>query len=159
MIVCLDSMICVWAIKKQANDNQKHHLDNAEYLLELIDENKWKVIIPTVVIAEILMVEPEEKYQEYLETINKSFIVAEFDVRAATKYSQILNKNLPDLKKIAKEEGVSRDKMKVDHLILACALVNGAKVIYTHDEKLSRFSEGLIVARSLPSRPTPNLLF
>ena len=54
------------------------------------------------------MVEPEEKYQEYLDTINKSFIVAEFDVRAATKYSQILNRNLPDLKEIAREEHVSR---------------------------------------------------
>ncbi len=80
-------------------------------------------------------------------------------MRAATKYSQILNKNFPDLKKIAKEEGVSREKMKVDHLILACALVNGAKTIYTHDEKLSKFSEGLIGVKSLPSPPIPNFLF
>lgn len=53
MIICLDSMICVWAIKKQANEDQIHNLDKAEYLLEMIDQNKWKVIIPTLVIAEI----------------------------------------------------------------------------------------------------------
>ena len=159
MIICLDSMICVWAIKKQANENQKHNLANAEYLLELIMQNKWKVIIPTVVIAEILMVEPEEKYQEILETINNGFIIAEFDIRAATKYSQILNTNYPELKRLAKEEGVSREKMKVDHLILACALVNGAKTIFTHDDNLSKFANGLINVRTLPSRPISNYLF
>lgn len=68
MIICLDSMICVWAIKKQANEDQKQNLDKAEYLLEIIDQNKWKVIIPTVVIAEILMIEPEDNYQSILET-------------------------------------------------------------------------------------------
>lgn len=105
------------------------------------------------------MIEPEENYQSILEIINRSFIVAEFDVRAATKYSQILNKNLPDLKKIAKEEGVSREKMKVDHLILACALVNGANTIYTNDRNLTSFANGLINAKSLPSRPIQNQLF
>lgn len=148
-----------WAIKKQANEDQKQNLDKAEYLLEIIDQNKWKVIIPTVVIAEILMIEPEDNYQPILETINKSFIIAEFDVRAATKYSQILNKNFPDLKKTAKEEGISREKMKVDHLILACALVNGAKSIYTHDRNLTIFANGLISVRTLPSRPIQNQLF
>lgn len=159
MIICLDSMICVWAIKKQANEGQEHNLDNAQYLLEHIDENGWKVIIPTVVIAEILMVETEDKYQEYLDIINKNFIVADFDTRAAIKYAQILNTNFSELKRLAKEEGLSREKMKVDHLILSCALTHGAKAIYTTDKRLTDFAKDLIGVRGLPPRPVQKTLF
>ena len=118
MIICLDSMICVWGIK-----NRQMIIRNTilimQHICGIIDEQKWKVIIPTVVIAEILMVEPEERYQEILDTITKNFIVAEFDIRAATKYAQILNKNYPT-EKLAKEEVVGREKMKMTILFYLC---------------------------------------
>lgn len=159
MIICLDSMICVWGIKKQANADQIENIEKAAYLLEMIDTHKWKAIIPTIVIAEILMVEPVERYQGILDTINRNFIVADFDLRAATKYSQILNSNFSDLKELVKEGNNGREKMKVDHLILACALVNGATAIYSHDKPLKQFASNLIEVRPLPTRPIQNQLF
>lgn len=159
MIICLDSMVCVWAIKKQANEGQKENLDKAKYLLEIIDGNKWQVIIPTVVIAEILMVEPVENYQPILDIINKNFIIADFDTRAATKYSQILNDKFVESKAIAKDNNIGREKMKIDHLILACALVNGATSLYSHDGPLKTFATGLISVKELPTRSIQETLF
>ena len=98
-------------------------------------------------------------YQGILDIINKNFIVADFDSRAATKYSQILNGNFSDLKEMTIEGKNGREKMKVDHLILACALVNGATAIYSHDVSLKKFATGLIDVRPLPIRPVQSELF
>jgi len=153
MIFCIDSHIFIWGIKKQATQGQENMIERAEFLFQWADENKHRLMIPTVVIAEVLAPEPIELYPYYMDIINKNFIVAQYDLRAATRYAQILNKKFDKVKEKAKELDIKREVMKIDHLIISCALVNGASCIYTIDKGLIAFSDGLLETRDLPTPP------
>jgi predicted nucleic acid-binding protein len=157
MIFCVDSNIFVWGIKKEANDSQVDMMERAAYFFEWADSHNHQLLIPSIVIAEILAPEPIENYSKYTEIISKGFMVADFDLRTATKYAQILENRFENIKQLAKDNDIRREKMKFDHLIISCALVNGASRIYSHDPGLRTFASGLIEVKDLPDVPPKQL--
>lgn len=88
-----------------------------------------------------------------MEIINKSFIVVPFDTRAAMKYAEILHDRFKAVLEIAQQTGTTRQKMKLDHLIIASALVNGASTIYSYDNGLKNFAVGYIDVKEFPPPP------
>jgi hypothetical protein len=83
-----------------------------------------------------------------------------FDTRSALKYAQILHNRFDEIKRIASENGVLRQKIKMDHIIISSALVNGASCIYSYDIGLKSFANGFIDVREFPTLPIkPLLLF
>ncbi len=154
MIVCIDSQIFVWGIKKDSTAGQEDMIPKAEFFFKWVDEHKHNLLIPSIVVAEVLAPEPIEKYNDYLQIINQNFIVVNFDSRAATKYAQLLNGKFDNLKELAKENGIRREKMKFDHIVIACALIGKAKCIYTFDKGLKTFATGLIDVKELPPLPS-----
>lgn len=160
MIFCIDSNVAVWGIKKQATQGQESMIDRTQYFMKWVDDNHHQLMIPTVVLAEILLKEPPEKYSSFLDIISKSMIVADFDRRAATQFAQLVGSKFAELKKFAQENEIPREKMKIDHFIIATALVHGAKCIYTTDSGLMKFAADIIPTRGVPELPaTPTLLF
>ena len=153
MICCIDAHTFIWGLKEKCDEGDEHLMNRAIHLFKWIDENKHQVMIPTVVLGEVLSSEPLERYPVILEKIKKNFILADFDQRAPVKYAQLFTNKIEDLKKIANEIGVDRQKMKIDHLIVACALVGGAKCIYSHDKGLKAFGQKYIDIRELPDLP------
>lgn len=153
MICCIDSNTFIWGIKKIASEGQEHMIERAEYLFRWLDDNKHKVMIPTVVIAEVLAPEPLEKYPVLMEIISKHFMVVDFDTRAASRYGQIFMNRLEEVKKIANENDIDKQKMKIDHLIIACALVHNASCIYSDDKGLKVFGSKFIDVKELPLIP------
>jgi predicted nucleic acid-binding protein len=137
-------------------------LERAEYLFKWFDENDHTIIIPSIVLAEILASEPSTIQAQYLEVLNSngSFIIAPFDARAALKYAQIMHGRFDEVKKIAAEQGRFKQEMKVDHLIIATAVVNNAECIYSYDNGLKAFASGFISVREFPPLPPKqNTLF
>ena len=59
-IVCIDTHIVIWGIKKQATKGQENMISRAESFLNWLDENKKKIIIPVPVISELLVPVPNE---------------------------------------------------------------------------------------------------
>lgn len=159
MIVCIDSQICVWGIKGKSSPDQEHMIPKAERFFHYLDENKIEVLIPTIVLAEILMPEPKEIHPEYMEVISKHFIIAPFDERSAMKYAEILNVRLEEAKDYAKDNAIRREKMKMDHAIVATAIIHGCSCIYSHDKGLASFAKDLIEVREIPPIPTQTNLF
>lgn len=154
MIICIDSHVFIWGIKKEASVGQEEMIDRATLFFDWADSNKHQILIPSVVVAEVLAIEPLEKYQHYIDIINKEFIVADFDLRASTRYAQLFNNRFDVLKDLYKNVvHIPRDLMKIDHLIISCALVNGASCIYTIDKGLISFAKGFIDTRELPHLP------
>ena len=151
MILCIDAQIFVWGIKNQSSEGQEDMVSKAITFFKWVDENKHDILFPTPVIAEILIPEPVEKHANYLEIINKNFMVGIFDVAAATKYAQILNGRFDELKTLANDNGIRREKMKIDHMIIATAICNHANCIYSYDKGLKKFAAGLIDVREFPS--------
>lgn len=158
MICCIDANIFIWGIKKQASPGQEEMLKRAEYLFQWMDDNKHRVMIPSIVVAEILAPESLEKQTVILDLINKNFMTPEFDLRAASKYAHMLMNKIEELKKVAQKENIELQKMKTDHLIIACAVANGANCIYTHDIGLKTFGQKYIEIKELPPLPPPQLV-
>lgn len=150
MIFCIDTQICVWGIKRQASKGQEEMIQRAEQFFDWVDTNKHQILIPSIVIAEMLSGEPVENHPKFMEIIESNFMVAQFDTRAASRYAQIMSIKFEDLKRLAIDNGIRREKMKLDQLIMVCALVNGASSIYTNDSGLKNFSDGLIDVKELP---------
>ena len=150
MIYCVDSNIIVWGIKRQATAGQEEMIVRAEQIFSRADEQEDFILIPTIVLAEILAPEPSTIRTRYVEILSKSFIIAPFDVRAAQVYAEILYGRLDKVKEIAAATGTPRQKMKVDHMIVSIALVNGANCIYSTDSGLKAFAAGLIDVRDVP---------
>src|SRR5688572_26461735 len=151
MICCIDTNIFIHGIKQ--NSGQQELIDRASYLFNWIDQNKHQVLIPSIVIAEVLSAEPLEKYPVYLDIINKGFQIANFDSRAASQYGIMFMNRIDELKKIADENGIDKQKMKTDHLIIASAVAYGADRIYSHDPGLKIFGQKYIDVYDLPKIP------
>lgn len=155
MICCIDANTYIWGIKKQCTPGQEEMLQKAEHLFAWMDENKHFIMMPTIVIAEILAPEPLEKHPVLLEKITRQFMVPQFDMRAASMYATMFRNRIEELKKIAKENNIDQQKMKTDHLIIACAVVNGANCIYSHDIGIKTFGQKYIDIKDLPPLPPP----
>jgi predicted nucleic acid-binding protein len=150
-VVCLDTQILIWGLKKQAKPEQQDEIAKAEYFLKKCDEEKTAIIIPSVVIAELLAGIPLAEHGAFLGLVNKRFMIASFDLPAAAIYGEYFESwraAHPDSS--FREEGFSRVKFKVDHMILAIAVTRDANCLYTNDDELIAHSNGRIEARKLP---------
>lgn len=112
----------------------------ASFLHSLNVDSNSKIIIPTPVLAEVLVV--MDSAIDFVEDIkkNKVFKIAPFDVLAAIELSQI--------DKLALAAGDKRSgslspwqKIKVDRQIVAIAKVNRVRIIYSNDADLKLFGE------------------
>lgn len=150
MIYCIDSNIVIWGIKKQATAGQEQMIARAEQIFSKADELEDYIVIPTVVLSEILAPELPQIRAKYIEIFKKHFIVAPFDERAALKYAEIMHERFEEVKNLANSTNNPRQKTKVDHMIIATALVYNANAIYSTDIGLKTFALGLIDVRDLP---------
>ena len=153
MILCIDSQILIWGIKKQCTEGQENMIQRAEYFFKWADEEKHHLLIPTVVIAEILSPEPREKHSEIMSLISENFIIGNFDTLCAIRYANILNSRFMDLKKFAYDNGIRREKMKTDFMIVSTALAYNANIIYSNDAHLTTYAKGLIAVNNIPQMP------
>ena len=142
MLYCFDSHTFVWAVKKQAEPHDIHKLEESARLIKWVDKSKHQIIVPAIVIAECLIREPESNHAPILAEAYKRFIVAEFDGRCALKYGELLRlEKWESAKSTQRENSIRREKMKIDHMIVACALVYGARGIFSEDAQLEVFAK------------------
>lgn len=150
MIYCIDSNIIIWGIKKQATPGQEEMIARAEQFFFHADEYEDIILVPTMVLAEILAPEPPQIRAKYLEILSKNFVLVSFNEMASLKYAELLYNRFEDVRNIATSTNVTRQRMKVDHMIIATALVNNAAAIYSTDQGLKSFAQGYIDVRDLP---------
>jgi hypothetical protein len=93
---------------------------------------------------------PQEEHSKITRKIQSSFIIPPYDDAAAAIFAQIwqTNKNngLP-------AEATTREKMKTDSMIVAIAVANKAKIMYSEDPGLCKFAKGFIETRDIPQIP------
>ncbi len=147
-IICFDTQIVIWAVKKEATPGQEDMILKAEILLNMCNENKSEIIIPSIVIAELLSGLPPDRHSFFIKVIEKNFSIPPFDLHAAAVYAKIW-RNSKELRKEEKERGAKREEMKADSMIVAIAKARGAICIYSEDPRLRKFAEGYIEAKSL----------
>ncbi len=148
-LVCFDTQIIIWGVKKQATIGQENNIEKAKYLIKLCEQDKIDVIVPSVVVAEILCgLEPDSR-NPFVELMHHRFIAPPFDTQAALQFAHIWRNK----RQIQGEIGISRAEMKADFMIIATAVVRGAECIYSEDVGLKKFAQDYIDVRPLPNIP------
>jgi predicted nucleic acid-binding protein len=134
--------------------------DRLNYLEERWAADHEKIILPTPVLSEFLVLAREDG-AKYLDDIHASshFIIYPFDEKAAVELAAIHLTARSTMSKRAKkrsDDDGTKAKMIFDRQIVAIAKVNGATAIYSDDKGVATFAKqnGLEVVQSW-SLPLP----
>jgi predicted nucleic acid-binding protein len=130
--------------------------ERVDFLLQELQKNRIKIIIPTPALAEIL-VRAEQAAPQWLGIFNSSaaFQICDFDQRAAIQVA-LLARETGDRPRGPHE---TRAKVKYDRQIAAIAKVQGASAVYSDDENVRSYSRRLgmeaVALADLPLPPMP----
>lgn len=153
-IVCIDSQIFIWGIKRQAIESQRHLIPIATNFIDYLSENNNKILLPTPLITEILSPVPPTEHKSILDLLDKRFMIAPFDNIASLKCAELMNNILTnnELKEYREANSVPKNKIKFDCMIVAIAITKRATCIYSEDPDIKKFS-----AEQIPVLPLPNI--
>lgn len=150
-LVCLDNHALIWGIKEEATDGQELMIPRAKAFIESLDNKNYGVLIPTIVIGEFLMRVPSDMHAIVMNLFNRSFIIAPFDMIAASKFAEIWqNKKSQQIADELFKSGRTREELKADRMIVAIAVSRRAECIYSHDKALRAFAQGYIDVKEIP---------
>lgn len=154
-LVCLDTHVLIWGIKKQYAVGQKDKVELASRFLEYLEEEKIIAYIPVPVISELLAPVDPSEYNAFLEVIHNRFRVIPVDEIAAIECAKIWHSKREDeeLRLYRNENGITREKMKFDFQIAAVAITRRCECIYSEDPHIKKFVGDLIEVKSIPEIP------
>ena len=127
--------------------------ERIEHLITTMSSKRERILIPTPVLAEIMVIDAVGGILEYLKG-SSSFDVVSFDQIAAIEVSQML-------KKIRKnkrgDSGKTWSEIKFDHQIVSVAVARGASAIYSNDKHVSKLGRAagisVVHVAELPEPP------
>lgn len=131
--------------------------DRIDYLVQTLETNKSKIILPTPALSEIL-VRAGDASSEYLTKISSAsaFKIVPFDTRAAVEVAVMTRGSLNQRERLHRPNQTIA-KLKYDRQIVAIAKVEGASVIYSDDDDIRKIAHagGISVVRTsdLPLPP------
>jgi hypothetical protein len=131
---------------KPPNDSQGQPVtqcqERIEYLVQVLQDKREKIIIPTPSLAEVLVVAGAAG-PTYLTQLSNSarFKICPFDEKASVEAAIAIRKALDSLTKGAKKSGTGTwAKVKFDRQIVAISKVEGAHTIYSDDEDIKKYA-------------------
>jgi hypothetical protein len=134
--------------------------DRIEHLIEILDRNRTKILIPTPVLTEFLVLAGPQA-SKYINEINgrTSFKIVDYDQRAAIEAAiQITDAIKRGDKKSGRLSAWS--KVKFDRQIIAIARVEGVTTVYSDDADVRAYAESygisVVKVEDLPLPPPQN---
>lgn len=157
-MICLDTTPLLWGMKTDIDPENVNYgkIIRVKAYLDHLSEQKERVMIPTPVLAEYLTLIPHAQHANEIAQISDLFYIFPFDNKAASIAAQLHNGvNMPDmLESIKQETGETknyiRQLIKVDLLIIAIAIAQGAAKIITYDPHLARIAGSTIEVIAIP---------
>lgn len=147
MVISFDTMVLIWGVKQVATPGQEHRIEEARRFLALARERNFNVVLSTVAVSEYLCGFEPSEHAAQIDAL-RHFAVVPFDLRAASIAAQLTrNRTLVD--ELRSEYEVSRQTVKADMAILACAISAGAQTFYTTDQRLRKAAQGRIIVKEL----------
>ena len=153
MTVVFDTNLAIMLVRPNAmvvkdarGEMISHAKERVDGLFAQLAANKTKIVIPTPVLAELLVRSDEEERSALIASFTRSasFRVAAFDERAAMELADIEKKAIDGGDKRGGVQG-PWTKIRFDRQIVAIARVAGADTIYTDDSNLAKhaFNRGI----------------
>ena len=144
MTVSMDTMTLIWGMQgfgaRRGNPRQadlKEMQFRARVLLELLEERKEEIALPSVVVSEFLVGVPSGRHKDFLTEIDRRFRVHPFDLPACALAANLYLQQKP----LPQSEQIDRKCLKSDVLIVATAKLAGSAVFYTNDAKCRKLAE------------------
>lgn len=149
-VVCIDTHILIWGVQRRAKSSQEAMIERTINFLDWLQNEQQAVVVPTPVLTEFLMKIPQSDHNKITREIESRFIVLPYDAAAASMNAHIwqTNKNYG-----LHSELDDRDRIKTDSMIVAVAVVNGVKILYSEDLGLQKIAKGFIETRGIPLIP------
>lgn len=148
-LVCFDTHIIIWGVRGKATFGQEDSIERAKYLISKCEKDGIKIMVPSVVVAEVLCALEPRLHSAVSELMHHRFIVPPFDTQAALHFAKMW-RNKKQIKD-ASGLSISRAEMKADFMITATAIARGANCIYSEDAGLKKFAQDYIDVRLLPN--------
>ncbi len=150
-LVCFDTQVIIWGIKGAATPGQENMIAKAKALIAKCEEQTVRIIVPSLVVAELLMALEPRIHNDFISFMNQHFIVPTFDLKAAAVFASLWRDRQSVLGKLDLKIDKTRAEMKADFMIVAVAIAQGADCIYTEDSLLEKFAQNRISVRSIPA--------
>ena len=147
MNCALDTNILVWGSREGSDPKTKDLERRARILFELLERDKARVIVPSIVLAEFLVGVAPEEHTKVMEQFRQTFYCPPFDVAASVIAADLWRKHAT----YDPKDKQQRKILKADVLIIATAKVAGAQCFYTHDDKCRKLASEVMEARDLPT--------
>lgn len=151
-VVCLDSQVVVWGVKKQCRPGQEQMIVKAEWLIKELEEQKAIAIIPAPAMAELLSPLNDDEANDFMDLVKDVFRVPSFDMAAARMCAKLFTERNrdPSIRVYRKEREITRETMKFDLQIVSIAIVNGCDCIYSEDPDIAKFAGTAIKVLTVP---------
>ena len=128
-------------------------INNAKHLIRDLKAEKNKIIIPSIVMAELLVHVPEREHQNSKQKITKLFCCVSFCMGCSSIYARLWHQKKSMIKDIAINYQATRQELKADCFIIATAIYQKASLIYSNDKKITKFAQGEIEVKEIPILP------
>lgn len=147
-LVCFDTNFVIWGVKKECTTGQEQNIERASYIIEQCSREGKQIVIPTLVLGELLSGLNAEKHGAFVQSLERMFILAPYDSRAAVHYARMWQSR-------TRETGfpLTRSEIKADFMIAAIAVAQKCDCIYTNDGPLTKFAKSFI-----PVIPTSEII-
>lgn len=156
MTVAVDTMVLIWGLKSagaRAGNPRQPNLKEMQLrsviLLDMLEEQKETIIVPTVAVAELLVGVEPAKHGDFIAEFQQRFFCPPFDLRASALAAELwlYHRGLP------KGEQLQRNVLKSDVMIIATAKAAGATVYYSQERKARALATKVgMRAEELPER-------
>jgi predicted nucleic acid-binding protein len=147
-MICIDTNVLIWGVKRRATDNRKHMIQRAIDFFHQCKSNGIKIAIPAHVIGEFLVGYEQPALAGSLGVLQKAFRIVPFDAKAAAIAAE-LRRNKDLLNGIVEEYEVRRQVLNADVCILATAIAEGASHLVAEDAHMRKLAQGKILVKSL----------
>jgi predicted nucleic acid-binding protein len=154
--VCVDNHVLLWGLREVATPGQEDMIPRTKRFLAECQEQKVRVLVPSVVLAELLTAIEPRHHALTTNLLEKSFPVLPFDAAASQVFARLWQQRKESglLERLKNEDGAVRQELKADCMIVATALAQRAEAIYSHDDKLRKFADGVIPVLEVPRMPS-----
>jgi predicted nucleic acid-binding protein len=153
-MVCFDSHVIIWGIKRQASSTQLDMIERAATLIAQCEENKDTVIVPALVVGEVLCNLAVEDQSRLFQVLSESFAIAPYDMRAARHNAKIWQEQATIRQELRRND-VPRQAIKADIAILSTALAYSCEILYTGDANLAKLAEKYLRVKSIADVTIP----
>ncbi|UCC31796.1 MAG: PIN domain-containing protein, partial [Phycisphaerales bacterium] len=114
-IVGVDTMVLVWGLRSRSTSASDELETRAQILLKLLEEDKAEIVVPTIVVAELLIPIKVGKHGDFIAELRRRFICPPFDLQAASLAADLWQRH----RELPRKDQLARNVLKADVLIIA----------------------------------------